>query len=210
MDTLECIRSRRSIRKFLEIPVEFEKIGNILDAGRFAPSAGNLQDARFILITDPNTRQELGKACVEQYWVGSAPVIIVVCADTDKTAKFYGASGKKYPTQNASAAIQNMLLAIHAQGLASCWVGAFEDEYVRRVLGVPDSVAIEGILPIGYPDEQVPIPPRAPFDHVVFLDSYGNRIKDIAAYMEWYGEHVNKAVQKGKDIVKEFARRVQQ
>jgi len=210
METLECMQSRRSVRKFLDIAVEFEKLGHILDAGRYAPSAGNLQDTRFILITDPALRQELGKACVEQYWVGLAPIIIVVCADTDRTGKFYGEAGKKYHIQNAAAAVQNMLLAIHAEGLASCWVGAFEDEFVRRVLGVPEGVTIEAILPIGYPDEQVPVPPRAPFDHVVFVETYGNRIKDIAAYMEWYGEHVQKAIQKGKELVKEFARRVQQ
>ena len=66
MDTLECISTRRSVRKFLDIPVEFEKVGNILDAGRYAPSAGNLQDWKFILVTDADMREELSKGCVEE------------------------------------------------------------------------------------------------------------------------------------------------
>ncbi|MBI4146369.1 nitroreductase family protein [Candidatus Woesearchaeota archaeon] len=210
MDTLECLMSRRSIRKFLDIPVEFEKVGNIIDAGRMAPSAGNLQDTKFVLVTDSGARQELGKACVEQYWVGSAPVIIVICSDVTRTKRFYGEVGEKFSTQNAAACVENMLLAAHAQGLASCWVGAFEDEMVRRTLGVPDHILIQAIVPFGYPDEKVPVPQRLTMDQCVFLGSYGNRIKDLASYMEWYGEHITKAVKKGQELVKEFARRIQQ
>lgn len=210
MDALECINNRRSIRKFLEVPVEFEKLGNIFTAGQMAPSAGNLHEVKFVLVTNQAARQELGKACVEQYWVGTAPIIIVVCSEVEKTKRFYGDAGEKYSTQNAAAVIQNMLLAVEAQGLASCWVGAFEDAMVRRILEIPDSSVIQAILPIGYADEKVPAPPRPELDKVVFLESYGNRIKDIAAYMEWYGEHVQRAVQKGKEMIKEFARRVQQ
>lgn len=209
MDVLDCIATRRSIRKFSDIPVEFEKLGNILNAGRFAPNAGNLQDWKFVLVTEKEQREELARACVEQHWVGTAPVIIVVCTEPEKTARFYGERGEKYSIQNGSAAIMSMLLAIHAEGLASCWVGAFEDEAVRRLLGVPDNVLVQGVLPVGYPDEKVPVPQRKTLEDVMFIESWGNRVKDVASYMEWYGEHVQKAVKKGKEMVKEFARRLQ-
>jgi len=210
MDTLECIATRRTIRKFQDIPVEFEKVGNILDAGRYAPSAGNLQNWKFILITDKNNRQEIAKACFEQYWVGHAPIIIIVCSEPTKTKRFYEKMGEKYSIQNGAAVIENMLLAVHAQGLGSCWIGAFEDEAIKRLLAIPDDVFIEGVLPVGYPDELVPMPQRFALEHCTYIEGWGNRIKDIAAYMEWYGEHVQKAIQKGKEMIKEFARKLQQ
>ncbi len=209
MDALECIATRRSIRKFLDIPVEFEKLGNVLDAGRHAPSAGNLQDWKFILVTDEKMRQNISKACVEQYWISTAPVFIIVCTDPEKTKRFYGRSGEKYSIQNGAAVVQNMLLAAHAEGLGSCWIGAFEDEAVKRLLSIPDSIIVQAIVPLGYADEVVPVPLRFTLENVTYIESWANRIKDLAAYMEWYGEHVQKAIQKGKQMVKEFARRLQ-
>ncbi len=210
MDALECIATRRSVRKFLDIPVEFEKVGNVLDAGRFSPSAGNLQDWKFILVTNDKMRQEVAKACVEQYWLGTAPVIIIVCTEPDKTKRFYGGSGEKYSIQNGAAVVQNMLLAAHAEGLGSCWVGAFEDEAIKRLFSIPESVIVQAIVPLGYPDEKVPMPLRLTLENVTYIEAWGNRIKDLAAYYEWYGEHVQKAIQKGKEMVKGFARRLQQ
>jgi len=193
----------------MDIPVEFEKIGNILDAGIHAPSAGNLQDVKFVLVTDENVRESLAKACVEQYWISRAPVIIVVCTQPEKTKRFYGEKGESFSVQNGAAAVQNMLIAAHAQGLASCWVGAFEAEHVRRTLKIPVDAIIVAILPFGYADEKVPIPIRMPMENVVFLGAWGNRIKDIASYMEWYGEHVLRAVQAGKKAIKKFAEKMQ-
>lgn len=210
MDALECIATRRSIRKFLDIPVEFEKVGNVLDAGRFAPSAGNLQDWKFILVTDEKMRQEVAKACVEQYWIATAPIHIIVCTEPDRTKRFYGRSGEKYSIQNGAAVVQNMLLAAHAEGLGSCWIGAFEDEAIKRLFNIPDDVIVQAIVPLGYPDEKVPMPLRYTMENVTYIEAWGNRIKDLAAYYEWYGEHVQKAIQKGKELVKGFARRLQQ
>lgn len=209
MDTLECIATRRSIRKFLDIPVEFEKLGNILDAGRHAPSAGNLQDWKFILVTEDADRENVAKACLEQYWISAAPVIVVVCTDPERTKRFYGASGERFSIQDGAAAVQNMLLAAHAEGLASCWVGAFEDELLKRALGVPANVIIHAVLPLGYADEKVPMPWRLSLENVTFIGSWGNRIKDLALYMEWYGEHVQKAVKKSKETIKAFIQRLQ-
>ncbi|MBW2970387.1 nitroreductase family protein [Candidatus Woesearchaeota archaeon] len=209
MDTLECIATRRCIRKFLDIPVEFEKIGNIMDAGRYAPSAGNLQDWKFMLITDEAMRNEIAKACVEQFWIATAPVIILVCTEPEKTKRFYGRSGEKFSIQNSAAVVQNMLLAAHAEGLGACWVGAFEEEAIRRLLEIPDSVMVQAIVPIGYADEKVPVPLRFTLEDLIYIDAWGNRVKDLAAYMEWYGEHVQKAIKKGKEAVKKFIRRLQ-
>ena len=106
MDVLECIATRRTTRKFLDIPVEFEKIGNILDAGRYAPSAGNLQDWKFILVTEKDTIENLAKCCLEQYWVSQASVVIVVCSDPEKSKRLYKEQGEKFSIQNGGSRSQ--------------------------------------------------------------------------------------------------------
>lgn len=209
MDTLDCINTRRSIRKFLDVPVEFEKIGNILEAGRFAPSAGNLQDWKFILITEREKIDAVAKACHEQYWITQAQVIIAVVVDPSKTERFYHEYGEKFSLLNGAAAVQNMLLAAHAQGLGCCWVCAYEKAMLHRELDIPDEIIVAGVLPIGYPDEKVPVPTRLSLENLTFIESWANRVKDLAAYMEWYGEHVQKAIAKGKKLVEGFARRLQ-
>lgn len=208
MDTLTAIATRRTIRNYLEKPVEFEKLGHILDAGRFTPSAGNLQDWKFILITEQKTREALAGACVEQYWASKAPIMIVVCTDPDKTKRFYGNLGEKYSMQTGAAVIQNMLLAAHDQGLGSAWVGAFQDDKVKQILGIPDTVIVHGILPVGYSAERPAMPQRFTLDQTTYVESWGSRIKDIAVYMEWYGEHVTRAFQKAKEAVEKLARRI--
>ena len=83
MDVLEAIRTRRSVRKYRDIPVEWEKVGLILDAGRLAPSSGNLQNWKFIVITDKNARHQISEACLEQQWMAKAPVHIVIVAEPE-------------------------------------------------------------------------------------------------------------------------------
>src|SRR3989338_6605865 len=175
MDTLTAIATRRTIRKYKDQPIEFEKLGHILDAGRFTPSAGNLQDWRFILVTEQKKREELACACVEQYWASQAPVMIIVCTDPDKNKRFYGNLGEKYSLQTGGAVIQNMLLAAHDQGLASAWVGAFQDDKVKEILGIPDTVIVHGLLPIGYAAERPAMPHRFSLDQTTYIESWGNR-----------------------------------
>jgi len=209
MDILDCIATRRSIRRFADLPVEFEKIGNILNAARDAPSAGNLQDWKFILITEKDKINMISKACFEQFWIANAPLCITACVEPAKTKRYYGDKGDHFSIMNGSAAVQNMLLAIHNEGLASCWVGAFEEAMLRRELGIPEDIIIIAILPIGYPDEQVPKPTRFTLEDVTYIERWGNRVKDMAAYMETYSEHVQKAVKKGKQLIESVARRLQ-
>ncbi len=208
MDTLHCLKSRRSIRKFLDIPVEQEKLNEILEAARHAPCAGNLQEWKFILITEADAREKVAEACLGQLWISGAPLVVVVCSDPSKPKKFYNESGDHYAIMDGAAAVENMLLAAHAQELASCWVGAFEEGMLRRELNIPDNIYIIAVLPIGYPDEKVPTPPKLTLENVTFIRTYGNRVKDLAAYMGWYGEHVQKTIKKGKEFVKRFAERL--
>ncbi|MFC1800423.1 nitroreductase family protein [Nanoarchaeota archaeon] len=125
MDTWECIKTRRSIRKYKPVPVPRALVAKVVDAGRFAPSSGNLQNWKFIVVTDEGLKKAIAEACLEQYWMEKASVHIVMVAEPDKAKRFYGKRGMLYTTQNIAAATENMLLCAHSIGLGACWVGAF-------------------------------------------------------------------------------------
>src|SRR3989338_6674650 len=101
METFEVIEKRRSIRKYLEVPIEWEKVGNILRAAQQAPSAGNLQDWKFVVVTDKEIRKKIANAALQQNWIEKAPVLIVVYSEPYKVKRFYGEIGEKvYSVQN--------------------------------------------------------------------------------------------------------------
>ena len=134
METFKAIEKRRSNNKFNDLPVEWEKIGNILRAAQLAPSSGNVQDFRFVVVTDKIKRAAIANAALKQHWIATAPVIIVVYSDPSATKRFYGLRGEKlYAIQNSAAAIENILLAATSQELASCWVGAFDETMLNDV-----------------------------------------------------------------------------
>ncbi len=117
--------------------------------------------------------------------MAEAPVFLVVCAETEKLERFYGKRGKLlFSVQNVAASIQNMLLTIHALGMASCWVGAFDEKVLKRVLGIPEDVRPQAILPIGFPDEIVPAPSHFTMENVCYFEKYGNRISNLERVMQ--------------------------
>ena len=159
MEVFECINTRRSIRNYLDIPVEWDKVGTILEAGRLAPNSGNIQDYNFIVVQDEEKRKTIAEASLRQHWMSKAPVYIVVCADLKKSERFYGVRGNRlYSIQNCAAAIENMLLTANSLGLGACWVGAFDENVVSRVLGIPDYARPQAIITIGYSDEKPKTP----------------------------------------------------
>jgi nitroreductase len=214
MNVFECIATRRSIRKFMSSEVPMELIGTIIDAARFAPSTGNIQDWRFIIIRDKGTIGKIAEAAMQQLWIAQAPIVIVVCSDFEKLKMFYGIRGERlYSIQNCSAAIENMLLAAHGLGLGSTWVSAFDDDNLRTVLNIPGFVRPIAILPIGYPDEVVPTPMRYTIENVCFFNTYGNRIINIDKVLQnpdifgRVSKAVNSVIDAGKDVVETYKTR---
>ncbi len=135
-DVMDAIRERRSIRKYQKKDVPDATVRRILEAAINAPSAGNMQPWFFYVVKDEKTRVELSRAA-HQAFVAEAPVVIVVCTDVLRSASRYGERGiHLYCLQDTAAAVQNMLLAATAFGLATCWVGAFNEEAVAGILKV--------------------------------------------------------------------------
>ncbi|MBD3312863.1 hypothetical protein GF345_00315 [Candidatus Woesearchaeota archaeon] len=176
---LETAKKRRSIRKYLDIPVEWDKVVQILDAGRYAPAAGNLQSWKIVVVTDPGQKRQLAEACLKQYWIEEASIILVICAKEERMVSYYGERGRQYLIQGVAAMAENMLLTATDLGVGSCWVGAFDEEKVAEAVGCPSRARPHMLITLGYSDEVVPVPPRETFESRVYLGKYNNRVKNF-------------------------------
>lgn len=150
---------RFSCRRFTGEPLDEATLAFVLEAARWAPSAGNLQPWRFIVVRDRATRDSLAAAAYRQTFLAAdAPVIIVVCAVPAESARVYGERGASlYCIQDTAAAIQNVLLAATDAGWGSCWVGAFEERAVASVLSLESGTRPVALIPLGHPAEPAPI-----------------------------------------------------
>jgi nitroreductase len=155
MEFFDVIRTRRSIRRFEDRPVEEEKLQAILAAANDAPSAGNLQAYEIYLVKDRTARTRLAGTIAQKFF-SEAPVILAFCANPERSNKRYSDRGRTlYSVQDATIACTHAMLAAAALGLASVWVGAFQEEAVSNALQLPESVRPVALLPIGYPGEIV-------------------------------------------------------
>lgn len=211
MNTLDAINNRRSIRRYLDRPVEFEKITTILDAARRAPSAGNLQDWRFIVVSDKGLIKQVAEYSIEQYWIASAPLIIMVCAVPEKHEMYYGLRGKRlYNVQDCSAAIQNILLSSVELGLGTCWVGAFEEDKIRELFAIPVDIRPQAIITIGYPDEVPDERSLVPIENIVYFNRYGMKIEKLHIVLRDYSVEWANQGQRIKSSVKDTARKIRE
>jgi nitroreductase len=178
MDVLEAIVSRRSIRAFKPDPVPEQLLDQIWEAARWAPSAGNQQAREFVLVTDIRVKRQLCEAALNQRFIEEAPVDIVVCAHEERSAQRYGERGRElYCLQDATAAVQNILLAAHALGLGACWVGAFNEQLVIYALTLPRNIRPIALIPIGYPAEQPFATSRFKLEDLIYLNRYNVKRK---------------------------------
>ena len=152
MDIWQVFKKRHSVRSFdLTRDVSDDLIEKIIEAAKTAPSAGGIYPTDFIVVRDQKTKNQLAKAALSQYFVAQAPVVIVVVADVEKTASWYGERGKNlYVIQDAAAATENLLLAATALGLGTCWVGAFDEKEVAKILKLKKEIRPLAIIPVGY------------------------------------------------------------
>ncbi len=167
MEFLEVIAKRRSVRHFnTKVEVTDADVTALLEAGTAAPTAGNIQPWRFVVVRSPEARERLAQA-MGQRWATAAPVVIVVCVDPRPCAARYGARGEElYAIQDSAAAVVNILHAAVDRGLASCWIGAFDDDAVRDAVGVARPITPIAVLPIGKSAEAAAKPTRRPLEEV--------------------------------------------
>jgi nitroreductase len=172
MDLFEAIEKRRSIRKFKPCQVREEDLKKILQAGRLAPSGGNRQPWCFIIVRDSETKNALAIASNDQKFVAEADTVIVALGDSGAYPKTSTSSTRILHKQDPMIAIEHMVLAATALGYGTCWIGAFSEAEVKKILKIPENLTVVALLPVGVPDESPPPRPRKPFDEIFFRDSF--------------------------------------
>lgn len=153
VDFWQVLEGRQSVRSFnTEREVPSEIVTRLLEAAIRAPSAGNCQPWYFFVVRNQGTKRALAEAALNQWFLSEAPVVMVVCAEAERSAIRYGDRGRRlYSLQDTAAAIENLLLAAVASGLGACWVGAFDEEEASRALDLPSHLRPVAIVPVGYP-----------------------------------------------------------
>jgi nitroreductase len=168
MDFFDLINVRRSIRAYTEQPVEAEQLNRILEATRRAPSAGNLQAYMILVIRSPATKAALAKAALNQDFLAQAPVVLAFFGRQQVSAAKYQKRGVElYAMQDATIACAYAQLAATQLGFGAVWVGAFDDDTVKRVLKAQADWRPVALLPIGYPAESPKQTPRRPMGELV-------------------------------------------
>jgi nitroreductase len=155
------------VRRFRPDPVGEQVVSRLLDAATRAPSAGHTEPWAFVVVRDEATRAALGRAALGQLWLSAAPVSIVTCADLSRSRLRYGERGERYAWIDGAFASLLLLLAVVEEGLGACFVGAFEDAEVRRLLRLPVHVQPLAIIPVGYAAEHPRKRRRRPLEQLL-------------------------------------------
>jgi len=173
MDFYEVIRTRRSIRSYRPDPVPEESLGRVLEAARVAPSGSNRQPWKFIIVKDEELKNRMAAACGDQSFIAEAPIVIVACGYNIHYNRG-GYMGDMSMLVDVSIAFTHLILAARAEGLGTCWIGAFDNEEVKTVLNIPKDVSVVAITPLGYPKYEEFIEPsqRKSLDEVVSMSKF--------------------------------------
>ena len=162
MDSLiDVILSRRSVRHYKKKAVSEEVMKNILEAGRLAPSANNLQPWHFIVVTDQKLKEGLIRGTWNRF-IKDAPVVIVGCGDRRD----------KWSTVDVAIALENMVIAAAAQGVGSCWIGDFDEGKVKKLLNIPNHLKVIAMITLGYPDEEPEMPSKKKLEEIVHYNGF--------------------------------------
>ena len=163
MDFYDVIKQRRSVRAYRSTPVEQEKLARVLEAARLAPTAANRQPIQLYVIRKKELRRRLMEAYSQQ-WFADAPIIICACARPSEA--WARMDGKSYADVDTTIAMDHLILAATAEGLGTCWIGAFNPERLREVLGIPTELEPVALTPLGYPAAEPGATSRKPLDDI--------------------------------------------
>lgn len=169
MEVFEAISKRKSIRKYQNKEVEDEKLNKILESARIAPSAGNRQEWKFIVVKNQETRDKLVEAANGQKFVGQAPVTIVACSTESERVM---PCGQYAYTVDLSIAVSFMILEATELGLGTCWLGAYSEDAVKDILDIPEDIKTVAMFTLGYADNGSVSTPRKAIDEIVCYETY--------------------------------------
>lgn len=197
MELDKCIEGGRSCRDFSSKIVPLSVIYEILNAAVRAQSPGNVQNWAFVIVTDDSKKEEIALASRNQKWMSNASTLIVFCNDASRCDALFPKRGKLYATQAVAAAAQNAVLKADDLGLATCWVGAFDEKAVQRIVAAPGNMVPEIVLVVGYPMlKPKGTKLRTEVEKIAYFNSYGNT-QAISSYL-----NIDQAIKKAKNKAK--------
>ncbi|MAF99020.1 MAG: nitroreductase family protein [Nanoarchaeota archaeon] len=203
-DILKLIKSRRNVKDFTPQFVDWDSISKIIDAGRHAPSAGNVQNWKFVVVNDIGKKQQIAEACLQQYEITKAAAHIVILGETEKMTRYYGSRGELYTIQGCAAAAQNMMIEAQSLGLATGWVGAFDESHMQKILGVPNDVSVQVVITVGHAAKNPSKPPKYPLETLIYFNKWRAKIRNPTKYFREYSLMIRKKVEQGKDLLKKI------
>jgi len=168
---LEAIKKRQSVRSYQNKEIPEDVLQQVLEAGRLAPSANNKQHWKFIVVKDKDLRKKLVPACKNQEFVGEAPVVIAGCG-TDPD--YVMTCGEHSYSIDLAIALDHISLEAASLGLGTCWIGAFFQEQVKKILGIPEGVRVVNLLALGYPKKLGTKTGRKPLSEIICYDKYSS------------------------------------
>lgn len=175
MELSKAIISRHSVKKFKSKKPDWRDIIKCIDFARYAPMAGNNFTLKFILVDDREKIEKIADAC-QQNFVGDVSYIVVVCSNPSRLVNAYEKNGGKFNKQQVGAAIENFLLKIEEEKLATCWVGYFVEKNIREILKIPEGIEIEAIFPIGYElEKSYTKKEKVDLDNILFFNEFKNK-----------------------------------
>jgi len=175
LDFFEAIKKKKSVRSYVLSTVPSEKLRKVLEAARLAPSAGNVQPWRFIVVIDSDKRRKIAKGCRYGRFLAESPVVIVGCGDQKASLRWHAI--------DTSIAMENLVLAATGEGLGTCWIGVFNEEEIREMLKIPSHLKIVALLALGYPTGKPDIwakvahliRPKRKLEKIAYLEEYGKK-----------------------------------
>ncbi|MFP3950661.1 MAG: nitroreductase family protein [Candidatus Bathyarchaeia archaeon] len=173
MEVIEAIRTRRSIRKYESKPIPDEDLKKILEAAQLAPSAGNKQPWRFVVVRDQERKDKLGRIARNQTWISDASIIIAALAMDKKSPQVY----ERWAERDVMIAVEHMVLSAWSLGYGTCWIGAFTEEEVKDLLDIPEEMTVINLLPIGIPVESPAEKTRKLIEAIFYGERYGEPLK---------------------------------
>jgi len=169
MELKEAIRKRQSIRDYDDKPVPEEKLKSVLEAARLAPSANNRQPWRFVVVKERKRRQELAQAANGQTFISEAPIVIAAVATNVEHIMTCGVPSYAV---DLAIAVDHITLAAVDEELGTCWIGAFSQQRVREILGIPAKYRVVTLLPLGFPKRENEIKVRKALEEIVCYETF--------------------------------------
>jgi nitroreductase len=193
MDTIDSIKSRRSVRRFHPDQLPEDILYVILEAANMAPCAGGLQTWRFLIVENDDDKKVIAKSALNQDWIATAPTIVIMCSEPKRLEAEFGTRAKElYDIQNTSMAAQNLMLAAWNFGIGSTFIAAFTEPLLRKQFKIPTATHIHGIIPLGYPDEAPPGILRIEIPDITHFEKWGEKVRkglEMQAGTSYFEKH---------------------